>query len=218
MTMSPTSSLTRQKALIFRITHRDNVPWILDHGLHARTSPVQDPNFVQIGSTDIIARRTRRRVPDPPYGTLANYVPFYFTPLSPMLYNIRTGYGGVPQRRMDEIVIIVSSLPLLVDHGIRFLFTDRHAIYETAEFFSDLADLLHLPWNLLRDRDFTRDPENPGKVESYQAEALVYEHLPIDALLGLVCYTDDVKTALDEAIATRGLSLAVKVYAGWFFQ
>jgi len=35
--MSATSSLTPEKALIFRITHRDNLPWILEHGLHCRT-------------------------------------------------------------------------------------------------------------------------------------------------------------------------------------
>ena len=33
-------NLNPEKALIFRIVHKDNVPWILDHdGLHCRNWP-----------------------------------------------------------------------------------------------------------------------------------------------------------------------------------
>jgi hypothetical protein len=42
--------LNPDKALIFRITHLDNVPWILDNGLHCRSSEVLDPDFVNIGN------------------------------------------------------------------------------------------------------------------------------------------------------------------------
>lgn len=52
--MSATSQLTPEKALIFRITHKDNVPWILDHGLHCHSSAVCDSQFVSIGSREII--------------------------------------------------------------------------------------------------------------------------------------------------------------------
>jgi len=215
--MSVTSSLTPEKALIFRITHRDNLPWILDHGLHCNTSSVRDPGFVTIGSAEIIDRRIRRTAPDPPGGTLADYVPFYFTPLTPMLYNIKTGYGGVTQRTMDEIVILVSSLHELVEREVPFFFTDRHAIYETVKFLSDLADLCRVPWDLLQTRDFKRDPEDPGRLERYQAEALVYKHLPLQALLGFVCYNEAVKTMIDAELAKWGREHEVKVYPRWFF-
>lgn len=43
--------LNPDKALIFRIVHIDNVPWILKQGgLYARSSSQQDPNYVNIGS------------------------------------------------------------------------------------------------------------------------------------------------------------------------
>jgi hypothetical protein len=38
-------TLTQEKGLIFRITHRDNVPWILKNGMHARNGDEFDPNF-----------------------------------------------------------------------------------------------------------------------------------------------------------------------------
>jgi len=77
--------LTPEKALIFRIVHRDNIPWILDHGLHCKKSKVLDPNYVEIGNLDLISKRDTHPVVPPPSGTLGDYIPFYFTPFSPMM-------------------------------------------------------------------------------------------------------------------------------------
>jgi len=52
--------LTPKANRIFRITHIRNVPWILEHGLHCRSSPTSDPNFASIGSPDLIAKRSNR--------------------------------------------------------------------------------------------------------------------------------------------------------------
>ncbi len=108
--------LTQEKGLIFRITHRDNVPWILDNGMHARNGKIFDPNCRNIGNVDLIDKRSRRTVAVAPGGTLSDYVPFYFTPYSIMMYNIRTGYG-VKQVPNHEIVIFVSSLPHVESQG-----------------------------------------------------------------------------------------------------
>lgn len=102
--------LSPAKALIFRITHRDNIPWILANGIHCRNSNRVDPNFVNIGNAELIHKRTSRQLMTPPYGTLSDYVPFYFTPRSIMLLNILTGYNGVRQRNREEIVFMVTSL------------------------------------------------------------------------------------------------------------
>ena len=59
---------------------------------------------------ELIDKRSRRVVEVGPGGTLSDYVPFYFTPFSIMMYNIKTGFGGVPRVANEEIVILVSSL------------------------------------------------------------------------------------------------------------
>jgi hypothetical protein len=164
------ASLTQEKALIFRITHRDNVPWIMTNGMHCLNSPTRDPSFVGIGNPDLIDRRHHCNVPCSPFGTLSDYVPFYFTSFTPMLLNIKTGFNGIRMRPLEEVVIFVSSLPKLQELGVTFLFTDRHAALATAQFSSDLAELGRIDWPLLRSRDFRRDPEDPGKLERYQAE------------------------------------------------
>ena len=125
--LSNVSELTPERALIFRVTHVDNLPWTLDHGLHCKASGVQDPNFVEIGNTDLIRKRPMRTVPVAPGRTLDHYVPFYFTPCSPMLYNIRTGWNNVTQRSSKDLVFLVVSLRSLATHGVPFVFSDRHA-------------------------------------------------------------------------------------------
>lgn len=187
-TNSTMSTLGPEKALIFRITHIENVPWILKHGLHCRSSENRDPNFREIGNPDLIDKRRHRKIDLPPGGTLADYIPFYFTPHSPMLLNIKTGCHGMRQTPMSDIVIFVSSLRTLAERKFPFVFTDRHAYLQTARFFTNLSDLNALDWPRLRARDFRRDPDEPDKFERYQAEALVHQHLPVDALLGIGCH------------------------------
>ena len=180
-------NLNSEKALIWRIVHRDNLPWLMDNGVHCRNSGSQDPHYVNIGNAELIDKRAHRVVPIGPGGTLSDYVPFYFTPFSPMMFNIKTGYGGIKKRANDEIAILVSSLREVHQLGLQFVFTDRHAYPPLAQYFNDLAQLAAIDWLLLQRRDFQRDPDDPVKVERYQAEALVHHHLPIAALSGVIC-------------------------------
>lgn len=209
--------LTPEKALIFRIVHRENIPWILDNGLHCKNSKTRDPNFVEIGNRDLISKRATHPVASTPFGMLSDYIPFYFTPFSPMLYNIKTGWGGIRQRDNDEIVIMVSSLRTLQTRKIPFLFTDRHAYLVAAQFYSNLARLDQIDWDMLQRRDFRNDPDDPSKKERYQAEALVHKHLPVDAMSGLVCYSDDVLKSLNAALARRKLTMKVVKKPDWYF-
>jgi hypothetical protein len=71
------AELSPEKAYIFRIIHRDNIPWVLDHGLHCRNAQVVDPTFVSIGNRELIDRRHHKVVQVPPGGTLSDYIPFY---------------------------------------------------------------------------------------------------------------------------------------------
>jgi hypothetical protein len=120
-------NLNPNKALIFRITHRDNLPWLLRYGLHCSNSTIRDPSFISIGNPELIA------------------------------------------------------------------------------------------WDLLQRRDFQRDPEDPRKLERYQAEALVHHRLPASALLGVSCYTEDVRSEVDAEAVSCGLELHIVVRPAWYF-
>lgn len=211
------AALGPENAHIFRITHRDNLPWILDHGLHCQNSAVQDPNFVPIGMENLIEKRQHRGVEIGPGGTLADYVPFYFTPWSIMMYNIKTGYNGVIKRANEEIVILVSSIFRLAELRIPFVFFDGHAYLAESNGYESVADLDKIDWPLLRSRNFANDPEDPGKKGRYQAEALAYRQVPLEALLGLACYNQEVEDSIRAEIEDRGLNTAVKICRSWYF-
>ncbi len=209
-------NLNAEKALIFRIIHRENVPWVLDHGLHCRNSKTVDPHYVGIGNPELIDKRGHRAVPCAPGDTLSDYVPFYFTPFSPMLLNIKTGHGGIRKRTNEEIIILVSSLHVLKDKKIPFLFTDRHAYLNAAQFYSDMAQLDQIDWSKLQQRDFKKNYDDLSRFERYQAEALVHKHLPIDALLGMVCYSESVASSLKGHFAKRDLTVKVAANPTWY--
>ncbi|MEQ4541365.1 DUF4433 domain-containing protein [Halomonas desiderata] len=210
-------NLNPDKALIWRITHRQNLPWILANGLHAGNGGARSPNWVTIGNEELINRRAHRVVPLPPGGVLNDYVPFYFTPFSPMMYNIHTGRGGVRQVANADIVILVSSLSKVAELGLPFVFTDRHAYPVTANYFNALEHLSAIDWPLLQQRNFQRDPDDPEKVERYQAEALVHGQVPIQALFGAVCYTQQVQLELQQQAAMLGVQLDIRCIPGWYF-
>jgi len=213
------SSLNPDKALVFRITHIANVPWILDHGLHCRNSPERDPAFREIGNPELIEKRAGREVPLPPGGLLSDYIPFYFTPYSPMLYNIITGYAGMMKTPAEEIVILASSLQRVAELGLSFVFSDRHAYLKTAAFSNSLTDLPSLiDWSLIRSRDFRRDPENPERFERYQAEALIHRHLPVAGLLGLACQNPAVAGRIQGALDSRAIQFKIVIKPDWYFR
>ena len=210
------TTLNPEKALIFRIIHRDNLPWILDHGLHASSGQVFDPNYRNIGNVDLIGKRNHRNVKVGPKGTLSDYVPFYFTPFSIMMYNIHTGYN-VQKVPNDEILIVVSSLIKLSKLKLPFVFTDQHAYPAMANYYVDLDDLSEVDWNLLNRKDFRHDPDDPAKKERYQAEALVWKHVPLDALLGICSSSATVDTFVKAELAKRNLNVQSSVQRNWYF-
>lgn len=210
-------TLNPQKALIWRIVHRDNIPWILDNGLHCGNSEIQSVHWVNIGNPELINKRSIHPVPVGMGGRLNDYVPFYFTPFSPMMKNIHSGYGGIKQRPNDEIVILVSNLYRVKDQRLPFVFTDGHAYYAWSNFYTELTDLDKIDWPILQARDFRRDPDDPAKFERYQAEALIYNHCPIQMLEGMVCYTDKTKQMLDGWLCERNINMQVYARAGWYF-
>ncbi|CAN5547668.1 DUF4433 domain-containing protein [soil metagenome] len=216
--MPPTFSdlLTPEKAFIFRITHRENVPFLLHNGVHCRASSSVDPNFVEIGHPEIIGRRTVRLVDAEPGGVLSDYIPFYFTPCSPMLYNVVTGWKGLKQRSRAEIVVLVSSLTRLDEIGRPYVVADRNATLAHATLRSGRELLGSLPWDAWKARDFKHDPDKPDKVERYQAETLVHHFLPVTGLMGIITYDGTMQSMIEQAVAAAGLSIPVHVRSHWY--
>ena len=209
--------LNPARALIFRIIHRDNLPWVLDNGLHCGNSQTRAVNWVSIGNRNLIATRARWPVKAPTGGLLNDYVPFYFTPFSVMMHNINTGWNGVTQHPKQDILILVSSLHQIQEMGLPFFFTDSHANNKLVRHYTGLADLAKIDWDILQRRDFRRDPDDPEKFSRYQAEALVHRHCPLQGLSGIVCYGNHGKMEIEQAMAAKAVTLRIIERPGWYF-
>lgn len=101
--------------------------------------------------------------------------------------------------------------------NVPFVFTDRHAYLRVARFENDLARLDMVDWELLQNRDFQRDAENPESFERYQAEALVHRHLPVRGLEGLACYNEDTLKEIQALASDLGLQMHIAIRKDWYF-
>jgi hypothetical protein len=86
-----------------------------------------------------------------------------------------------------------------------------------ADFSNDISQLGKVDWPILQQRNFQRNPNDPVQIERYQAEALIHRHCPIDGLIGVVCYTDELKLSLEHKAAQQGLSLDIQKLPQWYF-
>lgn len=76
------------------------------------------------------------------------------------------------------------------------------AYVRMANYFTDLNDLDQIDWPLLNSRDFRNDPDDPGKMERYRAEALVWKRVPLEGITGICCYT----AAVDKWVTPNWIS------------
>ena len=206
--------LTIESAYIFRITDVSNVRTIFSSGCQCNSASNGRTPFRAIGNLGLIAKRTTRPVPCAPGGTLDDYIPFYFTPYTPMMLNIKTGYNGVEKRPLSDLVILVSSMHKLQSQGVDFVFTDRHAYLKTAQFSNTIKDLDWILWQELRARNFAKT--DVDRFEKYQAEALVYKNVPVSALNAILCY-DSITVEKLSALA-KSVGATTKVLEGreWY--
>jgi hypothetical protein len=202
---------------IFRITHYKNLPFILDNGLHCPNANVRDDAFVSIGYPTLIASRNDKEVPIAPGGNLSEYVPFYFTVKSPMLYVIaQANDPEVIRTPQNEIIYLVSSLEKLKEHSCKFVFTDRHAKLAYAKFYNQVQDVNKLNWNIIKSAEWGRQYGNERR-EIKQAECLVHTYVPLEALLGIACKDAEMAEKISIEIFKKQLNLSVKIKPEYYF-
>lgn len=133
-----------------------------------------------------------------------------------MAFNIKTGYN-VPQRKSEDIIFLVSRYKNLVQTGLITLFTNKHAYLATTTFFSAEDDLGNVDWPLLRSKNFQRDPNDPEKMDRYQAEALVHNHVPLTSLLGVAVYSNRVCNDVEAILREANVEMPVRARSNWYF-
>ena len=127
---------------MLHFTHVDHLVAVAQHGLLSDTVARACGLLTnEVGNREIKERRRRRVVPIAPGGVVADYVPFYFAPRSPMMYSIHR--GNVPEYPdgIEPLVYLVTTIERLFVLGCAVLTTDRNAVLGYAEFHRGLDSL-----------------------------------------------------------------------------
>lgn len=197
---------------LYRIVHLDNLDYLLTHGMFTKHHAKADPDYINIGDSSLIAARNDYPVPiAPPSGTLGDYVPFYFGPLSPMLLNIKTGYRGITKRAQREIVYIVCRINGIVNGCDEWCFTDGHAKTRITEFYNDLDMLSEVDWNLVGERYWSDTEDDFDRMRRKQAEFLVKEHVPVSCISSIITYNEQSRTLAQEIAERLKLEIPVRI-------
>jgi len=193
---------------IYRMTHIQNIPYVLEKGITHKNSKNANPHFVSIGDVSLINARTNKvvKVDNGDYNNLlapnivlGNYIPFYFGVRMPMLYVIQNG-GNFVEKAVpaDQIVYLACSLKKIVESGITYFFSDGHSTDNLTSFYdsSMLEDLPNIiDWSAIKAQYWSGN-ENLNKKRKKQAEFLSGDDLQPHLISGFACYNEKAKTNL----------------------
>lgn len=184
------------KIYLYRMTHIDNVPHILAHGVTHRNSPNANPNFTPIGDPALISYRDEFLLNTG--RTLGDYIPFYFGTRMPMLYVIQNGYNGVPITPAADIVYCVTSVQNVINTNQDFVYTNGHAVDSFSSQFGpqDVKEIENqVDFEAVKVRDW-KSPTDLDLKRRMQAEFLLLGDLPFQSVLGFVVRNETAKAQL----------------------
>lgn len=149
--------INKHRKFCYRITHISNLPLLLQNGIVNKNYPNANRDYVEIGNPEIIDVRSTKPVRIDDYGMIGDYVPFYFTPKSIMLYNIITGYRHpVVQRRNKNEILVIRCLIEKLSELPQWFFTDGQGNDMASSHYNNLADLEQLDWDCIQQSVFQK--------------------------------------------------------------
>lgn len=217
-----TSSGGRPDRWLYRLVHVDNLPTLLQRGgLHApNATPDDGLPYRTIHNTNVQENRRVRAVPCGRRGTIHDYVPFYFGPLSVMLLNLHGGRVEGYHEGQDPLIYLVSSIERVQAAGCPWVFSDGHGLAALTNWYDDLDDLDEVDWSLVGERYWADNPDDNDRKRRKQAEFLVWEHLPWSAIAGIVVRNEKTKTVVESSLARYPFAGATQVVVrpAWYYS
>lgn len=213
------SLINRHRRYCYRITHIQNLPLILQNGIVTKNHINASDEYIHIGNPEIIDVRSTAPVRIDGYGNIGDYVPFYFTPKSIMLYNIITGYWHplVTKRNRYEILVI----RCIIDNLAQLLwwfFTDGQGNDMASKHYNNIAQLDNIDWECIQQSSFSKSADDFDKPRRYQAEFLVHDYVPLKCIESLNVYDQNAATFVKNELHQSNINLAVKIKPKYFFK
>ena len=206
---------------IYRLVHADNLDTLLSrNALHAPNFTPDDRRpYRTIHNADVQANRRVKQVTCGPCGSIHDYVPFYFGPLSVMLLNLKTGRVRGYNEGQEPLIYLKSTVQTVTNAGSRIVFTDGHGLANFTSWFDDLNDLSNVDWNLVAARYWADKPEDNDRQRRKQAEFLLWRECNWQLISEIGVLNAAAKARVEASLDRfpRCHRPPVNVRAGWYY-
>lgn len=203
---SPVSTLEQR---VYHVTHLRNLAAIAnEYALVAGATPDFD-----LSTPELRDERSAVVVTVGPDSMLSDYVPFFLSPDAALWQSLRAGHPhprlSPAARGVDasEFVILVSSIRQLVAASAHYVVTDGSAEGTLTRFATTREDA---------DRMLRRLRADSTGDALLEAEVLVADRVPLDAVTLVGVGNEKVRAQVREALEGSGFTPKISVYPPWF--
>lgn len=206
---------------IYRLLHVENLPLCLKW--EALLAPAHAPNdgmaYKTIHNVDIQNKRTNTRIPCGPDGVIHDYVPFYFGPRSPMLYQLHTGRVAGYREGQEPLIYLVANAQAVQQSGVGYVFSDGHGIAAFTNWFHDLTELDKVDWEAAYARVWKDTVDDPDRQRRKQSEFLIHRECPWALIEEVAVLTEALKQRIEGVLAGVAMKLRkpVRLRPEWYY-
>ena len=202
-----TNPLVLHGRALFHMTHIKNIPGIFKNGILCKNLLTQKKiKFEDVSDAEIQFTRSQITILKGSQYTLHDYVPCFFGARPPMLYAIKG--RGILQSDMVYV---------LVDWNIlnfeKTWFTDGNARTQGTNFYQGVANVCHVDFEACQAIYWT-DKELRRKK---QAEALKFQTVTLDEILGFVVQNDQAESALASMLQAQHVQKKIYLAPEYYY-
>ena len=216
---------------LFHITAIDNLDVICQSGslICKNDCASQGVNYQNIAHSGAQGSRAGTAVPNPPGGTIHDFVPFYFAPRSPMLSAIDNGQVSGCNYRQEDIIHFETTVPNVLERNQDIVFYDLNATLKWSTPYTDVRELPNkVAWDLITEQPrldgyckyfFSRPTvtEYVDRMEKRMAEFLVKQEVPLDCMTRIGVANEEKAELVRAVLLQNNVVLPVVVMEDWYF-
>lgn len=204
---------------VWHITHLGNLSSIASSGALCCDRRVREEGHApqSIAYGHIKRRREQTQVSIAPFGTLSDYVPFYFCPRSPMLYAIHRGQVAGHAGGQQAIVHLELDAEAILAAGHACVHTDGNAASQPLAFHESRFGFAGLSWEVIRSNDWRDTADDNDRKRRKQAEFLVHDHVPWDLVVRIGAFDNAALLAVQQALAGAQHRPAIECRPDWYY-
>ena len=162
-------------------------------------------------------RRAKKDVPVAARGAVADYVPFYFGPRSPMLCAFYHGSVEGYEGGQERVVHLVSKVETAMELDSPWCFTDGQAEMGPTLFFDRWSDKDRVDWSLMQAKWWNDTKEFPDRSRRRKAEFLVHRFFPWIAIESVGVCDETIAGEVEAVLEGAAHRPAIHVRPDWYY-